>query len=128
MSSTKVGELAKTAEPLPVLSVRADARLALEGVPKKTETPEPNPLTPELIGRPVAFVSVTEAGVPRLGVTRVGLVAKTRDPEPVSSDITPLNSDDVVAEKSLNLFAPVVNVPLVGSVIFVEPVDVSVML
>ena len=36
-------------------------------------------------GNPVAFVRVSAVGVPRFGVTRVGLVAKTNEPEPVSS-------------------------------------------
>jgi len=34
-------------------------------------------------GRPVAFVKVTEVGVPRTGVTSVGLVASTLLPVPV---------------------------------------------
>ena len=38
---TKVGEVAKTREPEPVSSVTADARLALEGVPRKVKTPVP---------------------------------------------------------------------------------------
>jgi len=33
----------------------------------------------------VQLVSVPEEGVPRAGVTRVGEVANTADPEPVSS-------------------------------------------
>lgn len=45
------------------------------------------PVTPVVNGSPVAFVNVPEAGVPRIGVTSVGDVAKTRLPEPVSSVI-----------------------------------------
>jgi hypothetical protein len=41
------------------------------------------PVTPVVSGNPVAFVSVTEVGVPRIGVTKVGLVAKTFAPVPV---------------------------------------------
>ena len=37
-------------------------------------------------GRPVILVATPEAGVPRAGVTRVGDVANTAAPEPVSSD------------------------------------------
>ena len=39
---------------------------------------------PEL-GKPVAFVRTSVLGVPRLGVTKVGLVANTSEPDPVSS-------------------------------------------
>jgi hypothetical protein len=38
-----------------------------------------------LIGKPVALVNVTDVGVPRIGVTKVGEVAKTFAPVPVSS-------------------------------------------
>ena len=43
------------------------------------------PVTPVDKGSPVALVNVTDEGVPRAGVTNVGLVANTRDPVPVSS-------------------------------------------
>jgi hypothetical protein len=43
------------------------------------------PVTPVVRGRPVAFVRTPEAGVPKAGVTSVGDVANTREPEPVSS-------------------------------------------
>ena len=43
------------------------------------------PVTPDVNGSPVAFVSVPDVGVPRIGVTSVGEVAKTAAPEPVSS-------------------------------------------
>jgi hypothetical protein len=82
---TKVGEVAKTAEPVPVSSVKADIRFALEGVARKVATPVPSPATPVLIGRPVKFVATPLVGVPNAGVTSVGLVAKTNEPEPVSS-------------------------------------------
>ena len=84
---TKVGEVANTAAPLPVSSVKAAAKFALLGVARKVATPVPNPDTPVLIGKPVAFVKVPLVGVPRMGVTRVGLVANTKEPEPVSSVI-----------------------------------------
>ena len=79
------GSVANTKDPDPVSSVTADARFALDGVAKNVATPVPRPLTPVLIGNPVAFVSVAEDGVPSAGVTSVGLVAKTNDPLPVSS-------------------------------------------
>lgn len=80
-----LGLVANTRGPNPVSSVTADARFADDGVAKNVATPVPRPLTPVLIGSPVALVSVAEDGVPKLGVTSVGEVAKTRFPEPVSS-------------------------------------------
>ena len=61
------------------------------------------PVTPVERGSPVALVSVTDVGVPRIGVTSVGLVAKTIDPEPVT------------------VLPKAVTVPLVGSVKDVFP-------
>ena len=43
------------------------------------------PVVPATIGRPVAFVSVADEGVPSAGVTKVGEVANTAAPLPVSS-------------------------------------------
>jgi hypothetical protein len=80
---TRVGEVANTNEPEPVSSVIAEARLALDGVAKRVATPVPKPLTPVEIGRPVALVKTAALGVPRAGVTRVGLVANTLLPVPV---------------------------------------------
>jgi len=82
---TNVGEVAKTKEPEPVSSVMAVAKLALVGVAKNVAIPVPNPETPVLIGKPVAFVNVTLVGVPNIGVTSVGEVANTFAPVPVSS-------------------------------------------
>jgi hypothetical protein len=80
---TKVGELVNTKLPVPVSSVTAAARFALDGVAKKVATPVPRPLTPVEIGKPVAFVNVADVGVPSTGVTSVGLVDNTLLPEPV---------------------------------------------
>ena len=41
------------------------------------------PVTPVESGKPVAFVNVTDVGVPRMGVTSVGLVLSTLLPVPV---------------------------------------------
>lgn len=60
----KVGLVAKTRGPDPVSSVTADARFADDGVAKNVATPDPRPLTPVLIGNPVAFVRVPDDGVP----------------------------------------------------------------
>jgi hypothetical protein len=82
---TNVGLLENTNEPEPVSSVTAAARFALDGVAKNVATPVPKPETPVEIGNPVAFVSVPLAGVPNAGVTSVGLLENTNEPEPVSS-------------------------------------------
>ena len=82
---TSVGDVANTAEPVPVSSVKAERRFALVGVARNVATPVPNPLTPVEIGNPVQLVSVPLVGVPKIGVTSVGEVAKTAAPVPVSS-------------------------------------------
>ena len=83
------GDVSNTNAPEPTSPVTAAARFAEDGVAKNVATPVPSPLTPVEIGSPVAFVSVRALGVPRLGVTSVGEVAKTSEPDPVSSEITP---------------------------------------
>jgi hypothetical protein len=88
---TRVGDVANTFTPVPVLSVSADARLADDGVPKKVATPVAKPDTPVEIGRPVQLVRVPEPGVPNAGVMKVGELLKTTRPVPLSSDITLAN-------------------------------------
>ena len=51
----------------------------------------------------VQLAKLPEAGVPNAGVIKVGLVANTNFPEPVSSDITVFNSAEVVAANTLIL-------------------------
>ena len=80
---TKVGELVNTNAPVPVSSVTAADKFALDGVAKKVATPAPRPLTPVEIGNPVALVSTAAEGVPKAGVTSVGLVDSTLLPVPV---------------------------------------------
>lgn len=92
---TKVGVVANTALPVPVLVVKAASKLALDGVAKKVATPAAKPDTPVLIGKPVQLVRVPEEGVPKtgvvkvgvfkVGVAKVGLVANTFTPVPVLS-------------------------------------------
>ena len=86
---TKVGVLAKTNAPVPVSSVIAESKLAEDGVARSVAMPVPSPDTPVEMGSPVALVKVTDVGVPKIGVTKVGEVANTRAPVPVSSEITP---------------------------------------
>jgi hypothetical protein len=81
---TNAGLVANTRAPEPVSPVTAAARFAEDGVARKVATPVPRPLTPVEIGRPVVFVNTPLAGVPKAGVTNVGLVANTKAPVPVS--------------------------------------------
>jgi len=90
--------------PLNVTNAPAEPTLTAKAV----NTPVPVPVRPVEIGRPVAFVSVNDDGVPRLGVTSVGDVANTMLPEPVVE------------------LPSAVTVPLVGSVSAVVPVVVNV--
>ncbi len=123
---TNVGDVAKTNAPDPVSSVTADAKLDDDGVAKKVATFAAKPDTPVDIGKPVQFVRVPDEGVPNAGVTRVGLLAKTNAPEPVSSDITPANCEEVVAANTAKVLPVVVSVPAVGSVTLVAAVVVNV--
>jgi hypothetical protein len=79
---TRVGEVFSTLLPEPVLVVTPVPPL---------ETPNV-PVIPVDSGRPVAFVSIPDVGVPNAGVTRVGLVARTTDPVPVAV-VTPVPPD-----------------------------------
>jgi hypothetical protein len=56
------------------------------------------------------LIDVADA-TPSTGVTNVGEVANTRTPLPVSSEITPASSADVVAAKKLKLLALRATVP-----------------
>jgi len=125
---TRTGEVANTKAPVPVSSVTADIKLADDGVAKKVATLAAKPDTPVEIGRPVQLVKVPEVGVPNNGVVRVGDVANTKRPDPVSSDITPANSEDEVAVNTLSLLPVVVKVPAVGKVTLEAAVVVSVKL
>ena len=98
-----------TNEPEPVSSVTALARLELVGVAKNVATPVPKPLIPVATGRPVALVRVAADGVPRLGVVNTALVENTKLPVPVSSEITPANSAEVVEANCAKELAVVAN-------------------
>lgn len=98
---TNVGDVAKTQEPVPVSSVIAAIILADVGVAKKVAIPAANPDTPVEIGRPVQLVNVPEVGVPSNGVTRVGDVANTQEPVPVSSVIAAIMFADVGVVKKV---------------------------
>ena len=59
-----VGDVANTADPVPVDVVSASSKFALDGVARNVATPVPSPLSPVLIGNPVQLVSVPLLGVP----------------------------------------------------------------
>jgi hypothetical protein len=67
----------------------------------------------------MAFVNVADIGVPKAGVTKVGDVPNTNAPLPVSSLITPANSELVVAAKVLNLLDVVANVAVPAGIVTV---------
>ena len=124
----RVGDVANTKRPVPVSSVTAVAKLAEDGVAKNVATLAAKPETPVEIGRPVQLVNVPEVGVPNNGVVRVGEVANTKSPLPVSSEITAANSAEEVAACILSLLPVVIRIPAVGNVTFVAAVVVSVRL
>jgi hypothetical protein len=97
---TRVGEVAKTAEPVPVSSVKAPSKLAEVNEPKEvalpTEVTAPVKLAlvvtlpavrPEAV--PVMFVPTKADGVPKAGVTNVGEFDNTTEPVPVD-EVTPV--------------------------------------
>ena len=108
---TNEGLVANTNTPVPVSSEILPAKLA--------DVPDANPV----IGNPVQDVKVPPDGVPNTGVTKVGLVANTNDPLPVSSDIAVANSAEdpvnVLSVKSILLFVNVV----VEDAVTVVPAD-----
>jgi hypothetical protein len=65
------------------------------------------PIIPEVLLK----LKLVADAAPNIGVTRAGDVAKTNAPDPVSSDITPFNSKEVVAAKADNLLAVYATVP-----------------
>jgi hypothetical protein len=125
---TRVGEVANTKEPVPVSSVTAEIRFALEGVARKVATFVPRPETPVLIGKPVALVKTPLAGVPRAGVTKVGLLANTRAPDPVSSDTAEARlADDGVPKKvAIPVPKPLTPVEIGNPVAFVKVPEAGV--
>jgi hypothetical protein len=69
-----------------------------------------------LDGIVVPLIDVAVA-TPRTGVTSVGVLANTKEPVPVSSEITPANSADVVAACTDNLSVVTTRVLDVGIVV-----------
>ncbi len=81
----------------------------------------------DVVGAVIAtlFILVADA-TPNVGVVSDGELLKTNSPLPVSSDITPKSSFEVVAAKTESLFPVVVSVPAVGIVTLDAAVVVSV--
>ena len=109
---TSVGLVAKTKAPVPVSFVTAAARLAEDGVAKNVATPALSPDTPVVIGKPVPLVKTTDEGVPRAGVTRAGLVANTKAPEPVSFVTAAAKLADVGVPRKVATPAPKEVIPV----------------
>ena len=109
-------EIAKDPEPSNVSALPVVSALELEAnttpFAVKEVRPVPPfvvarvPVTPVLRGSPVALVRVTDDGVPRAGVTRVGLVAKTKAPEPVSSVTAAARLADDGVPRNVATFVP----------------------
>ncbi len=74
------------------------------------------------MGNPVQLVRVPELGVPRAGVTNVGDVAKTKAPEPVSSETAVASCAEVAVNVLLDKFI----VLLVSVSVVALPTKVSV--
>src|SRR6185312_8500553 len=79
-------------------------------------------------GKPVALVSVTDAGVPSTGVTNVGDVANTAAPEPVSFVSAAAKLADVGVPKNVAtpVAKPLTPVEIGNPVAFVSVADVGV--
>lgn len=122
------GLVANTNAPLPVSSDTALAKLADEGVAKNVATLVPKPLMPVETGNPVQLVNVPELGVPRTGVTNVGLVANTSAPDPVSSvtAVFRLADDGVAKNVPTPVPNPLIPVPTGSPVQFVSVPEVGV--
>jgi len=110
---TKVGEVESTTAPEPVEVVTPVPPLATGSVP----------VTPLDKGNPVALVNVTEVGVPRTGVTSVGLVDNTVLPEPVDvvTPVPPLLTASVPATVTLPKAVAVLGVSPVVPKLIVAP-------
>ena len=106
MQFDKLPLLGVPSAPLNVTKAPADPTLIARAV----RTPVPVPVRPVEIGKPTAFVRLTDDGVPSAGADSVGDVANTMLPEPV-----------VVLPSA-------VTVPLVGNVSVVVPENVKVAL
>jgi hypothetical protein len=98
----------------PVLSISKPSTPAAVKCPVVVGLAVPTPNLPVVTVRsPPLSANPVPVAEPITGVTRVGDVAKTSAPDPVSSEITPASCDDVVAANWAKV--PLVNPkPVVG--------------
>ncbi len=129
---TKVGLVANTRAPVPVSFVTAAARFAEDGVAKNVAIPEANPLTPVLMGKPVALVKVPDEGVPSApplttGAPAVPTLTAKAVATPVPRPLTPVLMGRPVALVKVALEgvpkAGVTSVGLVANTAKPEPVS-----
>ena len=119
-----------TRAPVPVSSVIAASKLDELGVVKKVATPVPKPLTPVLIGKPVALVKVPLDGVPNTPPLTTGAPAEpTLVPKAVATPVpkpdTPVLIGKPVALVSVALEGvPKAGVTNVGDVVKANTVPV----
>ena len=73
----------------------------------------------------LTLLMLVALATPRVGVTRVGLVANTRAPLPVSSLITPASSAEVVAANTLSLLLVKATVPELAGRVITVPVPAA---
>jgi hypothetical protein len=114
-----VGAVPKTALPVPVLVVSAASRFALDGVASQEAMPVPRPEMPAM-GRPVALVSVPDAGVPSApALTTTEPAVPTFTPSAVA---TPVPGVVVASAPNATPFALVQVMTLVPVLIVQSPV------
>ena len=143
---TRVGLVAKTAAPLPVSSVRAAAKLADVNDPKEAALPTDVTMPVRLAlvvtvpavkpaAVPVMFVPTRVDGVPRFGVTSVGLSDSTLLPVPVEvvTPVPPLVTGSAVpkvralkCESASITFVPLTNKCIFAPLGTVMPVPAAV--
>src|ERR1051325_9703536 len=105
-----VGPVPNTAAPVPVSSVSADARFALEGVAKNVATLLPSPLTPVLIGNPVQLLNVPLDGVPNAPLKFTSAPA---EPTFTASAVaTPVPNPDIPVESATCAHAGLFDAPV----------------
>ena len=79
----------------------------------KVHAPVPNdPATTLEAGSPVQFVNVPDVGVPRTGVTSVGVFANTAAPDPVSSVTAEARLDEDGVAKKVATLVPSPDMPV----------------
>ena len=116
---TTVPPVPKATE-LASVPVKVKVLLAVKVLPSAIVKVEP------VAGVVIATLLILVAvATPNVGVTSVGLLAKTKAPEPVSSLITPASSAEVVVANTLNLLFVRAIVPLEAGSVITVPVPAA---